>query len=189
MSKVAILLAAYNGEKYILEQLESLNRQTYRDFVCYIHDDGSTDETASLCKEFCKQHKDRFVFLDYPGTNGAKNNFFSLMKRVEADYVFFCDQDDLWQPEKIEKLVNAAQKNRKNQDKGCLVFSDLKVVDDQLRVKADSFFSLTRVKVNRIDYKNSLVKGYIPGYSMMIDRELLHLANRYEDLCNIKMHD
>lgn len=188
MFSVVVLLATYNGEKYIAEQLESLARQTYRNFVCYIHDDGSTDNTVSICKEFCSQHREQFVVLDYPKTGGAKYNFFSLMKRVDADYVLFCDQDDYWRPEKIQKMVDAAQSSLKNAN-GCLVYSDLQVVDEKLNVLEESFYHLTHLKVDKINYKNSLIKGFIPGCAMMIDRILLNRAGQCKNIQNVKMHD
>lgn len=188
MFSVAVLLATYNGEKYISAQLESLVNQSYKNFVCYIHDDGSTDQTVSICKEFCSRHREQFVFLDYPKTGGAKNNFFSLMKHVEADYIFFCDQDDYWLPEKIHKMVEAVCNAQKGMN-GCLVYSDLKVADERLKVTDESFYRLTHVRTKSIDYKNSLVKGFIPGCSMMIDKILLNKANQYRNIQNVKMHD
>lgn len=188
MLSVAVLLATFNGERYISSQLNSLLNQTYKDFVCYIHDDGSTDHTLSICREFCLHHREHFFLLDYPKTGGAKYNFFSLMKHIDADYVLFCDQDDYWLPEKIQKMVDAVKNDQKGIN-GCLVYSDLKVVDEQLKVKDQSFYRLTHVRTKSIDYKNSLVKGFIPGCSMMIDRVLLNRANQYRNIQNIKMHD
>ncbi len=100
MSETAILLTTYNGGKYLPELLRSLADQTCQDFVCYIHDDGSVDNTVDLCKAFCREHEGQFVLLDYPKTGSAKNNFLSLLERVEADHYLFCDQDDFWLPDK-----------------------------------------------------------------------------------------
>lgn len=188
MPKVVVLLATYNGEKYILEQLKSLANQTYEDFTCYIHDDGSTDATVSICVEFCRQHKKQFFLFDYPKTGGARNNFFSLIDRVDADYVFFCDQDDIWKPDKMQKMLDAARKYE-GRDNGCLTFCDLKVVDEKLNIQAESFYRMTHAQIEKINYKNTIVKGYIPGCALMIDKVLLDKARRHQDLRNIIMHD
>lgn len=191
MSRAAILLATYNGEKFIQEQLDSLANQTYQDFTCYIHDDGSTDNTKRICEKFCQRHEENFILLEYPSTGGARNNFFSLMKyaeRMSEEYIFFCDQDDFWRPEKLERMISVGNKFADNPN-GFLIFSDLKVVDKSLKNKAESFYRLTHVETNKIDYKNILIKGFIPGCAMMISRELLVKANQYVNLENIRMHD
>lgn len=187
MIQVAILLATYNGEKYIEEQLDSIRNQSFKDFKCYIHDDGSKDRTVEICKKVCLKD-DRFIILDYPSTGGAKYNFLSLMKKVDADYYFFSDQDDYWLPDKIMKMVNGAKEAKKKSD-ALLVFSDLKVVNEKLEVLSESFYKLTHVQTNRINFKNALVKGYIPGCAMMINKVMLNKANQYQNLDTIKMHD
>ena len=102
---LAILLATYNGEKFLPEQMDSLFSQTYADFVIYAHDDGSTDQTVGILRQYEKKYPEKLVILEYEPQGGAKNNFYSLMQRIDADYYMFCDQDDVWHPEKIEKTL------------------------------------------------------------------------------------
>ena len=185
MSDVAVLLATYNGEKYIAEQLDSLLNQTYQDFICYIHDDGSKDQTIQICQEYKKMHPGKFKILDYAPTGGAKNNFLSLMKNVDAELVMFCDQDDVWLPNKIEEMMEAVR----SAEGDFLAFSDLKIVDEQLNVLEDSFYQAMHIQVDKINYKNALIKGFIPGCTMMVNRELIQKALNYKNECNIKMHD
>lgn len=83
----AILLATYNGAHYLREQIESIYTQTYQDWTLYVHDDGSTDGTQEILAEYAKT-KANFVVLDYPSQHGAKANFMSLLKMVEASYYF-----------------------------------------------------------------------------------------------------
>lgn len=186
-SKVAILLATYNGGKFLREQLESLENQTFKDFTCYIHDDGSVDDTLKVAYEFCTKDPDRFIVLDYPQTGGAKMNFFSLMKQVEADYYMFCDQDDIWLPSKIQESYEAAEKN--NEGKGIVVFTDLKVGEDIDHIRSDSFYRVNHTDIANIDYRNSLIEGYVPGCVMLVDKILMQKANIYKNIDNIKMHD
>lgn len=88
MEHIAILLATYNGEKYLREQLDSLYQQTFTNWNIYIHDDGSTDHTSDILNEFAEKH-DNFIILDYPSQHGAKDNFLSMLQAVDADYYFF----------------------------------------------------------------------------------------------------
>ena len=185
MGKVNILLATYNGETYIRKLLDSLVRQSWKDFVCYIHDDGSSDRTVAICREYCGNDPERFVLLDYPKTGGAKANFLSLMKYADGDYVFFCDQDDVWLPDKIEKMVQAAEKTGGE----CLVFCDLKVVDASLNTLSDSFMAASRVHPEQMNYRNTLIKSGIPGCAMMVTRGIMENASKLQDPEKIVMHD
>lgn len=99
---VAILLATYNGTKFIEEQLESIAGQTYQDFMCYIHDDGSTDDTVEKVNLFCRNHTEHFCFIGSDRVFGAKNNFIYLLSHITAPYIMFSDQDDVWMPEKVK---------------------------------------------------------------------------------------
>lgn len=131
--QIAILLATYNGERYLKEQLDSLFSQTCQDWHLYVHDDGSQDGTVAVVKEFENRHPDRISILDYPPTGGACSNFLSMMNRVEARYYMFCDQDDVWLPEKIELSIGELRKvEREHPQKGIVVHTDLQIVDESL---------------------------------------------------------
>ncbi|MBR4154305.1 MAG: glycosyltransferase [Paludibacteraceae bacterium] len=98
---VAILMATYNGAKYLREQIDSLFVQTYRDWTLYIQDDGSKDATLDIIKEYSDE---RIVLVDVGLTRqGAGMNFMSLLNMVESEYYMFCDQDDVWFEDKMEK--------------------------------------------------------------------------------------
>ena len=185
MSRAAILLATYNGDKYIRELLNSLVRQTYQDYVCYIHDDGSIDQTVTICQEFCRRYPEHFILLEYPGTGSAKTNFFSLMKHTDEDYIFLCDQDDFWLSSKMEKMMKCTEGERES----LLVYCDLKITDDKLNIISDSFFAASDVHPEEINYKNALVRGYIPGCAMMFSRTIAERALQYQNAEHIKMHD
>lgn len=186
--RVSVVLATYNGGKYIEELLESLLTQTYCDYQIYIHDDGSEDNTVAICEYYRNRYPNIIFLLNGEPTGGSKNNFFYLLKNIQSDYIFFCDQDDIWDPKKIESMIKVAeQKHEKG--KGMLIYSDLKVVDDSLNVLYESYYKLTHVLPCYIDYKNVLVKGYVPGCAMMINNHLKEDMLCYDDLSTIKMHD
>ena len=131
MEKVDILLATYNGEKYIREQIDSILNQTYKEFRLLISDDGSTDGTRDILNEY-KAKDDRIEIFMQEENLGVVKNFEFLLKKVEAKYYMFSDQDDIWKDEKIEKSL------KKIEEGFDLVYSDLEVVDENLNVTYES---------------------------------------------------
>ena len=128
-STIAILMATYNGEKYLGEQIDSLLAQTYKDWHLYIHDDGSTDNTNAILQEYAQKHSNIHV-LEYESQRGAMRNFLSLLQRVEADYYMFCDQDDVWLKEKVELSFEEMKRQEAAcQGKPIIVYTDLYVTD------------------------------------------------------------
>lgn len=119
-AKVNILLSTYNGEKYLPEQLDSLLKQTYQNIAIYVRDDGSKDNTLSILEEYqnqCNTKEDgpQIVILkeDKPVNLGYMESFWTLLRKCEkADYYAFCDQDDVWLPEKVERGVTAMEKEK-----------------------------------------------------------------------------
>lgn len=100
---IDILMATYNGEKYIREQLNSIINQSYTDWRLIIRDDGSVDGTLGIIKEYCAKYEDRIILVsDNKGNLGFQYNFMELLILATADYVMFCDQDDIWLPDKVE---------------------------------------------------------------------------------------
>lgn len=103
---IDILLATYNGEQYIKQQIYSLLSQTYEDWNLIIHDDGSSDNTISIVKSFC-QNDARVKFIEDSITFGnPAENFMHLLKYSNAEYIMFCDQDDIWFDNKIELMLS-----------------------------------------------------------------------------------
>lgn len=137
---IAILMGTYNGERYIREQLDSLLRQTCRQWTLYIHDDGSTDATNSIIEEYAAKDS-RIQILKYPSQKGAMNNFFSMLEKVEADYYMFCDQDDVWKDEKVAmSLQQLVQTERQHPGLPVIVYTDLHVTDEHLTITYNSFW-------------------------------------------------
>ena len=103
---IAILLSTYNGEKYIKEQIESLLDQTIKNWFLVIRDDGSHDKTVEILKEYSTSYPNK-IFIDGSVREnlGAGKSFMHLLKITHADYYMFCDQDDVWMPDKIERTL------------------------------------------------------------------------------------
>ena len=136
---IAILMATYNGERYVKEQLDSLVRQDNDQWTLFIHDDGSSDSTPQILRQYADSHANIHV-LDYSPQGGAMKNFFSLLQRVEADYYMFCDQDDVWKEEKVSiSLEEMKNMESQHKSKPVIVFTDLHVTDSSLAIIQDSF--------------------------------------------------
>ena len=136
MEKIDILLATYNGEKYLKDQLDSILNQTYNNFRLLISDDCSTDKTRNILEEY--KNKDNRIELFFQKNNlGVIRNFEFLLNKVENKYYMFSDQDDIWKEFKIEKSVKKIEESDSD-----LVYSDLEVVDENLKVKYDSYWKL-----------------------------------------------
>lgn len=115
MKKVIIILPTYNGEKYLKELLDSLYNQTYPLIEIYTRDDGSTDNTVEIIKEYAKKKvKGRKIIIIPNGNESLKcpDCFTKLLEIAKGgDYYCFCDQDDVWLPHKIEEAVNKIDEN------------------------------------------------------------------------------
>ncbi|WP_163192839.1 glycosyltransferase family 2 protein [Clostridium thermarum] len=187
---IAILLATYNCEEYIRQQLDSLLNQTYKDFVCYIHDDGSSDKTMEIINQYCIKYPTVFKILDYPVRGASKKNFMSMLEYISEEYVMFCDHDDVWLPEKIEISIATMRKIEENtQDKPILIFTDLKVVDRNLNIICNSFMKYTGMNPKNIEFSSLLIRNIAPGCTMLFNKQLYLIARKCSNLDNIKMHD
>ena len=128
--KTAVLLAAYNGEKDLPLLLASLREQTSA-FTVLMQDDGSKDGTKAILEDAAKQDL-RFVFAAHQGEHlGPAGNFLSLLRQTDADRVLLCDQDDLWDPDKIDVLSRAldAAEAESGAETPIMVHSDCRLID------------------------------------------------------------
>ncbi len=103
---VAVVMCTYNGEKFLREQMDSILCQTYPIKEIIIQDDGSTDSTVEICEEYAAKHDNIHLYINKENV-GVCVNFRTAFKRATADFIAISDQDDVWFPNKIEKLVNA----------------------------------------------------------------------------------
>jgi glycosyltransferase involved in cell wall biosynthesis len=153
MSKqIDVLLATYNGEKYLKEQLDSILASSYSNIRLIISDDCSRDNTAQILKEYAKN--DSRIELYFQEQNlGVVKNIEFLLGKVKNDIYMLADQDDFWKPEKIEKSLEFLES--KNLD---LVFGDLEVVDENLNTINDSFVNYMKL--------NHKIKNSINSYEL-----------------------
>jgi glycosyltransferase involved in cell wall biosynthesis len=183
-TKIAILLASYNGEKFIAEQIESIIGQTYRNWTLFINDDGSTDSTLRIIEDYSKKYPDKIININYPIKKlGSSANFYKLLESVDSDYYMYCDQDDYWLPDKIEKCMQRMDEQQLILSNAPLiVHSDLKVVDNDLKLLHPSFHGFTKVKPNKFATFNYLgVMNCVTGCTMLFNHAARQLPLQNEE--------
>jgi rhamnosyltransferase len=127
--KVAVLLSTYNGEKYVAEQIHSILTQTHKNLVLVVRDDGSSDKTIKIVKEFADKY-DNIRLVE--GKNmGFIKSFFELLKYEQADYYAYADQDDVWMENKIELAVNSL--NNLDDSKPNMAFGNSDYYDENMK--------------------------------------------------------
>ncbi|MCX5661483.1 MAG: glycosyltransferase family 2 protein [Planctomycetota bacterium] len=182
---IQILMAVYNGQRFIAEQLRSILAQTYPHFQVTIRDNTSTDQTLEVVREFVAKEPSRIRLLDGDGQNvGAMGNFARLLDHVEIgqaqpNYVMFADADDVWLPDKVERTFAEMRRleGQFGREKPLLVHTDLRVVDAELNTIADSFwrFQFLDPSLSR-RFNRALVQNVVTGCTTMLNGPLVALA-------------
>lgn len=188
-NKIAILLATYNGEKYLSQQIESVISQSEKEWTLYIHDDGSKDRTADIIKEYAEKYPEQIVVVEGEATGGAKNNFFYLFHQVEAPYYMCCDQDDVWLPEKIVLTKKAMNSIEMDENISCLAFTELTVVDETLQVIAEKMSEYQGLDCVNMEFNRALIQNVVTGCTMMVNRALRDEMIKITDYHQVLMHD
>ena len=167
---IDILLATYNGEKYLECQLDSILKQTYNNIRILINDDCSTDGTRKILEEYEK--KDKRILVNYNEKNlGYIKNFENLLKRVENNYFMLSDQDDYWMPQKVEKSYKKLIETESD-----LVFTDLEPVDNELKTITPSMVRFMKFKPNidkYNDYRLVFLRNCVTGCTILSKRTLI----------------
>jgi len=187
---ISILLTTYNGEEHVAGLIESLLAQTVRDYKLIIRDDKSTDGTFRIVSEYCAKHPD-IIFAEQNAENsgGAQYNFMKMMVGCKDDYLMLCDQDDVWLPEKIEKTL-AKMKELESAygvSTPLLVHTDLKVVDENLKIISPSYIKMSNKSFKFNALNNMLTMNVTAGCTIMYNRALADLVAA-EPGCMV-MHD
>jgi len=167
---ISVCIATYNGEKYIKEQIESILPQLSEDDEIIVSDDCSTDSTLDVVRDFNdrrikivhhNKQKEKFI-LDY-----STHNFEYALQQAKGNFIFLCDQDDVWLPNKVRKMMD-------DLEKGYLIsICDCKVCSSNLKVEQDSYF---KANGTSLGYFNLIVFFRMLGCCMAIRKELLDLA-------------
>lgn len=179
---IAILMSTYNGEHYLGEQIDSLLNQTYTDWKLYVRDDGSTDRTVSIVKRYEEDYPGKIILLeDELGNLGSGRSFMHILSVVNTDYYMFCDQDDVWLPEKIQDTIDVMQPlDMECKSIPICVFTDLSMCDEKLNVIQDYLVKYLGREPKRIN-KNSFYRTFVfhsPvfGCTMMINQKAKNMS-------------
>jgi glycosyltransferase involved in cell wall biosynthesis len=172
--KISVCMASYNGEKYIRQQIDSILPQLGESDELIISDDSSTDDTISVVKSI---NDNRIKLIKDQKFKSPVSNFENAIKNATGDFIFLCDQDDIWQPNKVESVLPFL----KQYD---LVVSDCKIVDGDLNIIEDSFFK--KMHSSTGFWKNFVKNRYL-GCCMAFRKEVLDNALPFPP--QIAMHD
>lgn len=182
---IAIALATYNGEKFIREQLDSLLNQTYTNWTCYIHDDGSSDATVEICEDYARRYSEHFkIIADGISFRRPTANFMHILTFVKEPYLMFCDQDDIWHPEKLEiclKTILAIEKP----GMPALVFNDAQLIDadgNYMSVSLGYATSYTRLQENN---ELCCVDSVVLGCTLTVNRQLYTEVRKITNLGHV----
>jgi rhamnosyltransferase len=185
MHRVDILLPTYNGEKYIQNQIKSLLQQSHKDIRIIVRDDCSIDQTINIIQNLADEDHRIVINTDITRNLGLVFNIEYLLNLSDANYVIFCDQDDVWFENKIELLLKEMliRENNLGSKSPILIHSDCYVTDEFLNIKG--LFKAS----SPLNYglENSLFKFHVQGASTMINHALKN--NILPFINNIYLHD
>lgn len=184
MPTVAVLICTYKGEKYLGRQLDTIVAQTHTDWVIHASDDGSSDGTLALLKSYQQRlGEGRLHIYDGP-RQGFAANFLSLIRReavAAADYHAFTDQDDEWDPSKLERAIAALAPRA---DRPAMYGSRSELIDFEGRR-----LGYSPVFTKPPGFDNALVQNMVSGNTMVLNKVALELMNRSGLELQVSAHD
>lgn len=174
--KISVALAAYKGEQYIAEQIESILSQLGENDELIVSDDFPSGKTRIIVKNLSSQDK-RITYLEGPG-KGVIKNFENALKACSGDVIFLSDQDDVWLPGKVEAVMKEIENG------AALVLHDASITDADLNVTAPSCFEVHGANAS---FASNLIRNTFVGCCMAFTKELLNQTMPFPE--GIAMHD
>ena len=186
MQKYSVALCTYNGAKYIKEQLDSIVNQTIKPAQIIVSDDGSKDETLDIAEKVLSESNIEYIIVHNKENRGVTHNFQNAFSYCANSIIFCSDQDDVWVPQKAEKMLLVYEKH----PEAMLVFSDGELVDGDLNLLGCNIWKaigITPEKISEGDWFHYLMKTcLITGAAMSFKRELL---NDVDEIPEEWLHD
>lgn len=171
---VSVVITTYNGEKYIIDELESICNQTVKPDYVLISDDCSKDNTVALVKQFIENNKLANWHVNASQKNiGWKQNFISALENVEGDYIFIADQDDIWHPKKIEYMLECMRGDNRIKLLACAYE---KFFDDAV----PEFLSVKKKSPKQLPLSSDLFNTTSPGCTYCVTKDILNRALAYK---------
>ena len=178
-----IVLSTYNGEEFLAEQLDSLLNQTDDDWRLLVRDDGSEDRTVEILHEYAGRFSEKMKIIDGGRSErlGPCGSFGRLLDESQAEYIAFCDQDDVWMSDKLKKLLEVVRREEKHAGAGekmpIAVYSDMEVVDRNMYPIAESFMLRNALRHDAdCHLPRLLLRNCVTGCAMIFSRKLLERA-------------
>ncbi|WP_178390119.1 glycosyltransferase family 2 protein [Faecalibaculum rodentium] len=182
-------MTTYNGEKYVIQQLDSLRKQTRPVDELIISDDGSTDSTVEICQNYIRKYElYNWHFYVNNKNNGWIYNFHRCIEKQKGDYIFFCDQDDVWSDQKVERMIDILDRNSDISVLCCgvnLVDSEGKSIQKKMNLP---FVSNNTGKLYKYSANRRLTYSIFPGCTMLVRNELIELMKEFTEKWEIP-HD
>ena len=177
---VDVLLSTYNGDQYLREQLDSLIAQTFTDWRLLARDDCSTDNTPHILTQYADRYSGKItVIRDVEGRLGPVGSFEKLLQLSSAPYIAFCDQDDVWLPDKLQRFLDSIKQseNKLDCEEPLLIHSDPYVVNDHLEPVAESFWAYQKLNPDKMQtIERLLVQNCVTGCATLFNRRLVDIA-------------
>ena len=177
MPSVQVLLATYNGTRFLRQQVDSVLAQEGVDVRILARDDGSSDGTQALLNEYAAAQPDRFQLLhDDLRTGTARGNFGLLLQAATGPYAAFSDQDDVWLPSKLSASIAAMRslEAAHGTHAPLLVYTDLRVVDEDLRTVGDSLWQTNNLRnASSPALAGLLTENVVTGCTALLNRPLI----------------
>lgn len=184
----SVVMATYNGEKYIIEQLKSLRDQTKLIDEVLIYDDGSQDKTADLIRKFIEKNKlDNWIFKVNEKNRGWRDNFMELLSAATKEIIFTCDQDDIWLPDKIEKMCAPFEKNK---NISVLVSDYTEIIEETgSSAKLRKLKTIDEDGASKVVFRSENILLKRPGCVFAVKKEFVPKAQEYYTIAEKSAHD
>lgn len=167
--KVSVVMCSFNGEKYLIEQIESIINQSFPIYEIIIQDDCSTDSTWDILQRYSNEHSNLHIFRNEK-TLGIYSNFFSAFQKVTGNYIAISDQDDVWFPDKILKSIECLKMNNAK-----LVYSDSIMADSALN-------NLGIVSISDISFIDCIFGVILRGHSIIVKKSVVNSIRNWEEI-------
>lgn len=176
-NKISVVIATYNGERFIQKELETILNQTIPVDEVILGDDGSSDNTKTIIKKFIAENDlENWILIENETNLGLSKNFFNILSKATGDFIFIADQDDEWELDKIEKMIKVME----NDSKIMCLTSSFDIIDEN-SAKIDPPKGLTEIEsLNdesfKVTYSNELIgHSKLRGCMMCVRKDLISI--------------
>lgn len=188
---IDILLSTYNGKKYLATQLDSILNQTYQQWNLIIRDDGSSDSTRSILNQYLTKYPDKITIIESSKNIGVIKSFETLLNHSKSQYIMFCDQDDIWLPNKIELTYNTLREleSKHSTSTPIAVHTDLTLINEQGDITHNSFWQFANIRPELLNHnlKFLAISNSATGCTLMINEALKNIVLPFPQ--KVYMHD